>query len=33
MSDFRLKWVVRGLIIINVFTIIGVIRNLMEILL
>jgi len=31
MSAFRLKWVVRGLVIINVSAAIGVIHNLMEI--
>lgn len=33
MSAFRLKWVIRGLLIINVFAAISVIHNLMEILL
>jgi len=31
MSTFRLKWVVRGLVIINVFAAIGVIGNIMEV--
>jgi len=30
MSDFRLKWVVRGLIIINAFAAVGVLGNIME---